>query len=114
MTIPPTVIYILQGFLLLAGTYMLWTGWRIRRHDRFDLIKGSFGKALDAPHLIAGEYGIYSTVFGMALLGVVVAWSGMPLTFASATILTTFVALIGTGWRGMLIRLHDHRLKLRP
>lgn len=110
MDVPPIVIYFLQGVLLLSGAYLFWAGWQIRNNNRIDLMKGTFGRPLSSPQLVAREYALFNSVYGLALVGIVVLWSGIPLSFVSATIITTIVGVIGTSWRGVLMRLHDRRL----
>lgn len=110
MAVPPLVIYFLQGVLLLSGAYLFWAGWQIRNRGRIDLMKGTFGRPLSSPQLVAREYALFNTVYGLALVGVVLFWSGIPLSFVSATVITTIVGVIGTIWRGVLMRLHDRRL----
>lgn len=109
MNIPAYLITAIQLVLLLAGVFLLWSGWQVRTHHRHDLMKTTGGRRLEAPQLIEREFAQYQTVFGLALLGVVVAWQGFDLSFATATILTTLITVVGTGWRGTLVRLHDQR-----
>jgi len=110
MNVPPILTYFLQGVLLLSGAYLFWAGWQIRNKGRIDLMKGTFGRQISSPQVIAREYALFNSVYGLALVGVVVLWSGMPLSFVSATITTTIVGVIGTSWRGVLMRLHDRRV----
>jgi hypothetical protein len=109
MSIPPALIYALQAALLLAGMFLLWSAFEIRTHHNFELMKNVSGRKLEAPQLIEREFAQYQFAFALALFATVFAWFAMDLSFATATIVTTFVAVVATGWRGTLTRLHDVR-----
>jgi len=109
VNIPPLLITVIQGVLVLAGVFLLWTSWQIRVHHHYEFMKTIGGRMLAAPQLIEREFALYQMVFGLALLADVAAWVLAGLSFATATIITTAITVIGTGWRGTLIRMHDQR-----
>lgn len=109
MTIPTGFLYAIQGLLVLAGVFLIWSGWQIRSFHRHELMRTIGTRVLEAPQVIEREYALYQTVFGLSLLAIDAAWIAFELSFATATIVTTAVTVIGTGWRGTLVRMHDLR-----